>query len=82
MRREQVCSEWTGLTLGELKEAQGSCNDPGAKFGSGKCPSQKLLGTCAHPEEKVKIYIYESEAAHSVADAKEICDDGQFVAAR
>jgi hypothetical protein len=80
-QQKALCAEWSGLTLGEAKEAQDSCNEPGAKFGSGACSRKNVVGVCRHRDEKVTMYIYKSLAVANAKDAKEICDDGEFTAA-
>lgn len=79
--QKALCAEWSGLTLGEAKEAQDSCNEPGAKFGAGACPRKNVIGICRHRDEKVTMYIYKSLAVANTKDAKEICDDGEFTPA-
>jgi hypothetical protein len=81
-QQKALCAEWSGLTLGELKEAKESCNDPGARFGSGACPRKNVMGICRHRDAKVTMYIYKSIAVANAKDAKEICDDGEFTPAK
>ncbi len=73
-----LCSEWRGLDKEETKDAKGSCNDPGAVFGTAPCKTDKLLGKCEHKAEKITIFMYPNEAVKDVKGAKEMCDDGVF----
>lgn len=77
-----LCSEWRGLDKDEVKDAKGSCNDPGAVFGSAPCKTDKLLGKCEHKAEKITIFMYPNEAVTDVKGAKELCDDGVFTEAK
>ncbi|NOU29763.1 MAG: hypothetical protein HOO96_17800 [Polyangiaceae bacterium] len=72
-----LCSEWSGLTLGELKEAQDSCDDPGDKFGSTPCPRKNAFASCKHPKEKVTLFLPKT-AGFTMKDAKEMCEDGEL----
>lgn len=80
--KESMCSEWRGLDAEEKKDAKGSCNEPGSVFGTAACPSEKLLGTCDHKAEKIRIFVYPSEVIKDAKGAKELCDDGVFTAAK
>jgi hypothetical protein len=77
-----LCSEWRGLDKDEKKDAKGSCNDPGAVFGTAPCKTDKLLGKCDHKGEKITIFMYPNEAVKDVKGAKEMCDDGVFTEAK
>jgi hypothetical protein len=77
-----LCSEWRGLDKDETKDAKGSCNDPGAVFGTAPCKADKLLGKCEHKAEKITIFMYPNEAVTDVKGAKEMCDDGVFTEAK
>ena len=77
-----LCSEWRGLDKEETKDAKGSCNDPGAVFGTAPCKADKLLGKCEHKAEKITIFMYPNEAVTDVKGAKEMCDDGVFTEAK
>jgi hypothetical protein len=74
---EGLCSEWTGLTLSELKEAQESCSDPGEKFGTTPCPRKAAFASCRHAKEKVTLFIPKADGM-TMKDAKEICEDGEL----
>src|SRR5215204_4993630 len=69
-----LCSEWRGLDKDETKDAKGSCNDPGAVFGTAPCKTDKLLGKCDHKAEKITIFMYPNEAVTDLKGAKEMCD--------
>ncbi len=73
-----LCSEWSGLTLTELKEAQESCDDPGDKFGSTPCPRKNAFASCKHPKEKVTLFLPKTPG-FTMKDAKEMCEDGELV---
>ncbi len=73
-----MCSEWSGLTRAETKEAKGSCNDPGSVFSKTRCTSDGLLATCEHKEEHVKMFLYKSALVKTVQGARELCEDGEF----
>jgi hypothetical protein len=73
-----MCSEWSGLTRAETKEAKGSCNDPGSVFSHARCTSEGLLATCEHKDEHVKMFVYKSAFVKNVQGARELCDDGDF----
>jgi len=76
-----MCSEWSGLTRAETKEAKGSCNDPGSVFSTARCSSAGLLATCEHKEEHIKMFVYKSAFVKNVQGARELCDDGELTVA-
>jgi hypothetical protein len=79
--KEGFCVEWTGLAITDLKDAMQSCQEPGDDFEMHGCATQNLIGTCDHPSDKTKMYLYKSDVIGTVAEAKAFCDDGVFAPA-
>jgi hypothetical protein len=77
MTAEGLCSEWSGLSPRELKEAKESCEEPGEKFSATPCPRKDAFATCRHLKEKVTIFLPKA-AGFTMKDAKEMCEDGEL----